>query len=77
MTDCEYCSTPSRGLYRAGCRQCTLRDLAAGPLFWASMRAGKLTAEYQKALSALGQPADVHLEVKAAAKTVKTGAIPA
>ena len=54
-----------------------MRDLAAGPLFWASMRAGKLTPEYQKALAALGQPADVHLEVKAAAKTVKTGAIPA
>jgi hypothetical protein len=41
------------------------------------MRAGKLTPEYQKALAALGQPADVHIEVKAAAKTVKTGAIPA
>jgi hypothetical protein len=77
MTDCDACATPDSGLIRAGCRQCTLRDLAAGPLFWASMRAGKLTPEYQKALAALGQPGDVHREVKAAAKTVKTGAIPA
>ena len=77
MSDCEYCAEPSRGLFRAGCRQCALRDLAAGPLFWASMRAGKLTPAYRAALAALGEPADVHIEVKAAAKTVKTGAIPA
>ncbi len=77
MTDCKACQEPASGLYLAGCRQCTLRDLAAGPLFWASMRAGRITPEYKAALAKLGEPADVHLEAKAAAKTVKTGAIPA
>ena len=77
MTNCPACQEPTSGLYLAGCRQCVLRDLAAGPLFWASMRLGRLTPEYRAALAKLGDPADVHVEVKAAAKTVKKGAIPA
>jgi hypothetical protein len=58
--DCEGCRAPDRGIYIAGCRGCTLRDLAAGPLFFASMREGKLTAAYREALRMLGEPATVH-----------------
>ena len=76
MTDCKGCASVSGGVFIAGCRQCAVRSLAAGPLFFASMRAGKLTPEYQSALQALGEPAVVHAEVKAAAKGYTTGAAP-
>lgn len=75
---CEGCANPSGGIYIRGCRQCSLRDLACGHLFWQSMRQGRLTPEYRAALLALGPDLlDTHAEVKAVAKTIKTGAIPA
>jgi hypothetical protein len=40
------------------------------------MRQGKLTAAYREALRMLGEPATVHMEVKAAAKKHTTGAQP-
>lgn len=74
MSACEGCANPSGGVYVRGCRACSLRDLAAGPLFWQSMNLGKLTPEYRAALLCLGDDAAaVHLEVKAAAKTVFMG----
>ena len=63
-TDCEGCARPQRGLFIAGCRGCALRSLAAGPMFFESMRAGKLSPAYRDALRELGEPATVHLEVK-------------
>lgn len=76
MTDCEGCTNLAGGIFIRGCRQCQLRDLAAGPLFWASMRAGKLTDDYKAALLAIGtDAAATHQEVKAAAKTYHTGAV--
>ncbi|MDP3139820.1 MAG: hypothetical protein Q8N17_26220 [Burkholderiaceae bacterium] len=81
MTDlltpiCEGCANPARGLFVAGCRDCALRDLAAGPLFFGSMREGKLTPAYREALRALGEPAAVHMEVRKFAKKHVTGAQP-
>jgi hypothetical protein len=76
MTDCPGCANPSGGVYVRGCRACSLRDLAAGPLFWQSMNLGKLTPEYRAALLCLGDDAAaVHLEVKAAAKTIHRGSV--
>lgn len=76
MTDCEGCTNPAGGIFIRGCRQCVLRDLAAGPLFFGAMRAGKLTPEYRAALLAIGpDAAATHQEVKAAAKTHYTGAV--
>lgn len=72
--DCEGCRAPARGLYRANCRGCTLRSLASGPLFHESMRLGKLSPAYRDALRALGEPATVHMEVKAISTQHTTGA---
>ena len=75
---CEGCANPSGGLVVRGCRQCSLRDLAAGPLFWKSMLTGRLTPEYRAALQGLGDDVlAVHAEVKAAAKTIRRGSIAA
>lgn len=75
---CEGCADPYGGIFIAGCRPCALRDLAGGPDFFASMRAGKLTPSYRAALAPLGEDvAAVHAEVRAMAKTLKTGAVPA
>lgn len=73
--DCDGCRTPERGLYIAHCRGCTLRSLAAGPLFFESMRLGRLTPAYRAALLRLGRdlPA-VHGEVKAAAQQLQEAA---
>jgi len=70
--DCDGCRAPERGLYIAQCRGCTLRSLAAGPLFHDSMRLGRLTPAYRAALLRLGRdvPA-VHGEVKAAADELR------
>lgn len=73
---CEGCGTTGHGIYVAGCRQCALRHLAGGPLFFESMRAGKLSKAYIEALRELGDPATVHLEVRAAAKKHRTGGCP-
>lgn len=62
--DCEGCARTGGGLYIKGCRGCTLRSLASGPLFFESMRAGRLSQAYRDALRELGEPATVHLEVK-------------
>jgi hypothetical protein len=76
VSSCPGCANPSGGLLIVGCRACSLRDLAAGPLFWQSMNLGKLTPAYRAALLCLGDDAAaVHLEVKAAAKTIHRGAI--
>ena len=76
MSDCKGCADPSSGVYIRGCRQCSLRDLADGPLFWQSMNLGKLTPAYRAALLCLGDDAAaVHAEVKAAAKTIRKGSI--
>jgi hypothetical protein len=75
--DCEGCRSPARGIYRANCRECTLRSLAAGPLFFESLRLGKLSPAYREALRTLGEPSAVHIEVKAIAKQTVKGSIPA
>ena len=75
---CAGCTNPYGGIFIAGCRPCTLRDIAMGPHFFASLRAGRLTQEYRAALAPLGEDiAATHAEVRAVAKTLKTGAVPA
>lgn len=72
---CQGCARPEGGTYTLGCRQCTLRDIARGPEFFASLRACKLTPAYLARLQTLGAVVeDVHGEVKAMAKTLFTGA---
>ena len=75
MIGCQGCADQSGALYINGCRSCAIRALASGPDFFASMRAGTLTPEYVAALRALGDPAEVHAEVRDAAKQHTTGAI--
>ncbi len=65
---CEGCARPERGTYIAGCRQCALRNMARGPAFFASARAGKITPAYAAQLQVLGRVEDVHAEAKAMAK---------
>ena len=75
---CAGCSVPYGGIYIAGCRPCTLRDLAQGPHFFASLRAGRLTRENRDALAPLGEDiAATNAAARAMAKTLKTGAVPA
>ena len=71
---CQACANPSGGLLIAGCRDCTLRDIARGPGFFASMRACKLTPAYMAQLQTLGEVEAVHAEVKEVAKTLFVGA---
>jgi hypothetical protein len=71
---CTGCANPEGGIYITGCRACTLRDIARGPEFFASLRACKLTPAYKVQLLALGSVDDAHAEVKAMAKTLFTGA---
>ena len=71
---CEACANPTSGLVMSGCRGCTLREIARGPNFWNSRRAQKLTPEYCAEIMAAGV---THDEVKAAAKRLLTGAVPA
>jgi len=72
---CTGCASPWGGLYITGCRACTLRDIANGPEFFASLRACKLTPAYMARLQTLGAVVeDVHAEVKAVAKTLFMGA---
>lgn len=73
--NCKACESPLSGLIRAGCRDCTLRELARGPLFFQSMREQRLTESYRAALRMLGDVEAVHAEVKAVAKTLYTGAV--
>jgi len=75
MIGCQGCANPAGALYINGCRSCAIRALAGGPDFFNSMRAGTLTPEYVSALRALGDPAEVHAEVRDAAKQHTTGAI--
>ena len=69
------CAAPSGALYVAGCRSCSIRALAGGLPFFESMRAGRLTPEYIAGLKPLGEPADVHAEVRDAAKLLLTGGV--
>ena len=75
MIGCQGCASPESALYVAGCRSCAIRALAAGLPFLASLRAGRLTSEYVAALKTLGEPAEVHAEVRDAAKLLLTGAV--
>ena len=73
---CPGCANPNGGLLISSCRDCTLRDIARGPEFFASMRAAKLTPAYMARLQALGgNIEDVHAEVKAVAKTLVMGSV--
>lgn len=72
---CAGCANPDGGLVMAGCRACTLREIAKGPEFFASMRAGKLTPAYAALLIDLGTVEAVHAEIKAIAKTLTKGSI--
>lgn len=68
---CAGCASPSEGLFIAGCRACSIRCLARGPLYFAAAQAGKLTREYRQALLVLGSDAAaVHAEVKAQAEVL-------
>lgn len=73
---CDGCANPSGGMVIRGCRCRLLRDIARGPHFQASMRAGKLTPAYCAQLAAVDpDPVKANAEVKAAAKTVFMGAV--
>jgi len=75
---CAGCAAPDRGIVIASCRACQVRDIALGPWFFASMRAGRLTPQYIAQLRTLGEDIEAaHSEVKSAAKAAHTGAIPA
>lgn len=45
-----HAANPLCGDVRPDCMRCTLRELANGPQFFASMRAGGLTRPYKEAL---------------------------
>ena len=62
---------------RPDCRACALRDIARGPHFFASLRAGRITPEYAAQLRPLGDIEATHAEVKAVAKALHTGAVAA
>ena len=73
---CEGCANPSGGIYITGCVECRKRDIARGPAFQASMRAGKLTPEYRAQLAAVDpDPVKANEAVKAAAKSIFVGAV--
>ena len=57
----------------ADCRDCTIRELARGPHFFASKCQNGPTPAYLEALRALGRPTEVHKEVEAVAKTLLMG----
>lgn len=71
---CPACADPSGLLVQTGCRACSIREIARGPLFFESLRANKLSDGYKAALRTLGDVAEVHAEVRAAAKQYATGA---
>lgn len=76
MSECPGCANPSGGLVIVGCMECLKRDIARGPHFQASMRAGKITPAYREQLAAVGpDPVKANAEVKAAAKTVFMGSV--
>lgn len=74
---CEGCANPNGGIAIVGCRQCALREIARGPAFFASARAGKITPAYAAQLQVLGAVEEVHQEVKAMAKTLTMGSVQA
>ena len=82
IDDCPACAEVRRSggwshSTRPDCRACTLRYIARGPHFFASLRDGKLTAKYIEQLQPLGDIAAVHAEVKSVAKALHTGAVAA
>jgi hypothetical protein len=74
---CPACAKAMSGVTLAGCRDCSLRELARGPEFFKSMCQNGPTPAYHAALVALGRPTEVHKEVEAVAKTLLVGAAPA
>ena len=72
--ECPACASQPSGDVVAGCRACAIREIARGPAFFQSMRAGKLTDGYKAACRELGDVATVHAEVREAAKQYATGA---
>lgn len=72
---CQACADHDGWLLQAGCRACSIRDIARGPAFFESMRAGKLTDGYKAACRELGDVATVHAEVKAISKTFLVGSV--
>ena len=75
---CPGCEKPDASSSVPGCRQCDLRELARGPLFFDSAVRNKLTPAYVAALMRLGPDgAAVHEEVKAAAKRITIGSVAA
>ncbi len=76
MEFCEGCANPEGGVYIETCKRCMARDLARGPLFFASMRKQKLTPEYRFALEYVFGDGwkEGHELVKAEAKRYATGA---
>ena len=71
---CSGCADRLGNSPQTGCRACDVRELARGPGFFESMRAGKLSDRYKAALRALGDVAAGHAEVREAAKGFATGA---
>jgi hypothetical protein len=61
---CAACDSQPSGLINAFCRECKLRHLAKGPLFFESMTSGALTKDYKAALKALGEVHETHKAVR-------------
>ncbi len=73
---CKGCADPYGGIYIAGCRACSLRDIGRSPCYFASMVLRKLTPGYQALLAQYGAPHEVHKEVRAMADALEAGAEP-
>lgn len=66
--DCAAARTdPHWAGYLAGCRGCSVRALATGPVFFGAAQAGEITPAYRSVLQALlgGDLKAAHKEVKA------------
>lgn len=78
--NCQACKDQPSHATNRSCRRCQIREIARGPHFFASMRAGKLTAEYLRQLGevqGVGDYGKAHEEVKAMAKSTEVGSIKA
>lgn len=49
----EAMRNPNTGMYRAGCKECSARALAAAPAHFLAAQAPKLLPEYKNALQAV------------------------
>ena len=50
VAGCFGCARPAGGIYNAACRQCRIRWLARGPLFFEARRTGVIGVGYREAL---------------------------